>query len=242
MPSRALPAVAAAALLLTLSACGSDDGGSGSGEATESKGPKSSESSDWKSIVKPGSTSCDYVEDPMGASKEVDQPEKTAQYTGKVAATINTSVGPLAITLDADKAPCTVNSFLSLASQDYYDGTSCHRLGNNPGFALLQCGDPTGQGTGGPGYTIPDEFKDTDTFPAGTLAMANTGQPNSGGSQFFMVFGDTQLEPAYTVFGTLDEAAIKTLQEVGEAGVAEAGPDGTGAPKTPVEFETITVG
>lgn len=242
MSSRALPAVAAAALLLTLSACGSDDGGSGSSEATESKGPKSSESSDWKSIVKPGSTSCDYTEDPMGASKEVDQPEKTAQYTGKIPATINTSVGPLAITLDADKAPCTVNSFLSLASQDYYDGTSCHRLGNNPGFALLQCGDPTGQGTGGPGYTIPDEFKDTDTFPAGTLAMANTGQPNSGGSQFFMVFGDTQLSPAYTVFGTLDEAAIKTLEKVGEAGVAEAGPDGTGAPKTPVEFETITVG
>ncbi|MEU6137632.1 peptidylprolyl isomerase [Nocardioides sp. NPDC047086] len=242
MPSRALPAVAAAALLLTLSACGSDDGGSGSGEATESKGPKSSESSDWTSIVKPGSTSCDYTEDPMGASKEVDQPEKTAQYTGKVAATINTSVGPLAITLDADKAPCTVNSFLSLASQDYYDGTSCHRLGVNPGFELLQCGDPTGQGTGGPGYTIPDEFKDTDTFPAGTLAMANTGQPNSGGSQFFMVFGDTQLDPAYTVFGTLDDAAIKTLQKVGEAGVAEAGSDGTGAPKTPVDFDTITVG
>ncbi|GGU33487.1 peptidylprolyl isomerase [Nocardioides albus] len=241
MSSRALPAVAAAALLLTLSACGSDDGGSS--EATESNdGPKSSESSDWKSIVKPGTTSCDYPEDPMGASKEVDAPEKTAQYTGKVAATINTSVGPLAITLDADKAPCTVNSFLSLASQDYYDATSCHRLGNNPGFELLQCGDPTGEGTGGPGYTIPDEFKESDTFPAGTLAMANTGQPDTGGSQFFMVFGDTQLPPAYTVFGTLDEAAVKTLQEVGEAGVAEAGPDGTGAPKKAVEFETITVG
>ncbi|MFI5622987.1 peptidylprolyl isomerase [Nocardioides sp. NPDC051685] len=242
MPSRALPAVAAAALLLTLSACGSDDAGSASDPAAESKGPKSSESSDWKSIVKPGSTDCDYVEDPMGASKEVDQPEKTAQYTGKVAATINTSAGPLAISLDADKAPCTVNSFLSLASQDYYDGTSCHRLGANPGFELLQCGDPTGQGTGGPGYTIPDEFKDSDTFPAGTLAMANTGQPNSGGSQFFMVFGDTQLPPAYTVFGTLDDAAIKTLQKVGEAGVGEPGPDGTGAPKTPVDFKTITVG
>ncbi|NGN94953.1 peptidylprolyl isomerase [Nocardioides sp. KC13] len=242
MLTRTLPAAAAAALLLTLSACGSSGDSGDSGAAQESKGPKSSESSDWKSIVKAGSTECDYAEDPMGASKEVDQPQKTAQYTGKVAATINTSVGPLAITLDADKAPCTVNSFLSLASQDYYDGTSCHRLGNNPGFALLQCGDPTGQGTGGPGYTIPDEFKDGDTFPAGTLAMANTGQPNSGGSQFFMVFGDTQLPPAYTVFGTLDEAGIKTLQKVGEAGVAEAGADGTGAPKTPVEFETITVG
>lgn len=239
MLTRTLAATAAAALLLTLSACGSgDDGSAGSG----SKGPKSSESSDWTSIVKPGTTRCDYVEDPMGASKKVDAPEKTAQYTGEVAATINTSVGPLAITLDADKAPCTVNSFLSLASQDYYDATSCHRLGANPGFELLQCGDPTGQGTGGPGYTIPDEFEDSDTFPAGTLAMANTGRPDSGGSQFFMVFGDTQLPPAYTVFGTLDAAAIKTLEKVGEAGVAEAGTDGTGAPKTPVEFETITVG
>lgn len=238
MLTRALSATAAAALLLTLSACGSDS----SGEAKESKGPKSSESSDWKSIVKPGSTTCDYPEDPMGASKEVDAPEKTAQYTGKVDATINTSVGPLAVTLDADKAPCTVNSFLSLASQDYYDGTSCHRLGANPGFELLQCGDPTGEGYGGPGYTIPDEFEESDTYPAGTLAMANTGEPSSGGSQFFMVFGDTQLPPAYTVFGALDAAAIKKLQDVGEAGVAEAGRDGTGAPKTPVEFETITVG
>ncbi len=232
----------AAALLLTLSACGSSGDDAGSGDGEQSKGPKSSESSDWKSIVKAGTTSCDYTEDPMGPSKEVDAPEKTAQYTGKVAATINTSVGPLAITLDADKAPCTVNSFLSLASQDYYDGTSCHRLAANTGFELLQCGDPTGQGTGGPGYTIPDEFEDSDTFPAGTLAMANTGQPNSGGSQFFMVFGDTQLPPAYTVFGTLDEAAVKTLQKVGEAGVGEPGPDGTGAPKTPVDFKTITVG
>lgn len=235
MLTRTLSAAAAAALLLTLSACGSD-------EAEESKAPKSSESSDWKSIVKPGSTSCDYTEDPMGASKEVDVPEKTAQYTGQVEATINTSVGPLAITLDADKAPCTVNSFLSLASQDYYDDTSCHRLATNPGFELLQCGDPTGEGTGGPGYTIPDEFEDSDTYPAGTLAMANTGRPDSGGSQFFMVFGDTQLPPAYTVFGTLDEAAVKTLQEVGEAGIAEPGPDGTGTPEKAVEFENITLG
>ncbi|MGH3352966.1 MAG: peptidylprolyl isomerase [Nocardioides sp.] len=240
MPSRTLPAAAVAALLLTLSACGS--GSDDSGAKDESEGPKSSESSDWKSIVKPGKASCDYAEDPMGAAKEVDAPEETAQYTGKVPATINTSVGELGITLDADKAPCTVNSFLSLASQDYYDGTSCHRLGNNPGFALLQCGDPTGEGTGGPGYTIPDEFEESDTFPAGTLAMANTGQPNSGGSQFFMVFGDTELPPAYTVFGTLDDAAIKALTEVGEAGVAEPGPDGTGLPKTAVDFETISVG
>ena len=239
MLSRTLPAAAAAALLLTLSACGS--GSEDSSAKDGSKGPKSSESSEWKSIVKPGKTSCDYAEDPMGAAKEVDAPDKTAQYTGKVPATINTSVGALAITLDADKAPCTVNSFLSLASQDYYDGTSCHRLGASTGFELLQCGDPTGEGTGGPGYTIPDEFKDSDTFPAGTLAMANTGQPNSGGSQFFMVFGDTELPPSYTVFGTLDEAATKALQKVGKAGVAEPGADGTGAPKTPVDFKTITV-
>ena len=97
----------------------------------------------------------------------------------KVAATINTSVGPLAITLDADKAPCTVNSFLSLASQDYYDGTSCHRLGVNPGFELLQCGDPSGTGQGGPSYNFADENLPTDqrpAYPAGVVAMANTGR------------------------------------------------------------------
>lgn len=240
---RALPAAAAAALLVSLSACGSSGGGSTGSDAGGASSKSSSASSDWKSIVKPSKTTCDYPKDHMGtAAKEVEVPQRTAQYSGSVPATINSSVGPLKITLDADKAPCTVNSFLSLAQQDFYDGTSCHRLADTPGFQLLQCGDPTGSGSGGPGYTIPDELKPTDKFPAGTLAMANTGQPDSGGSQFFMVFGDTQLPPQYTVFGTLDPSAVKTLTAVGKAGVVSAGPDGTGEPKKKVQFTNITVG
>lgn len=247
---RALPAAVTAALLISLTACGSSGGSSGSSDTggdagaggEKSTAKSSSRQSDWKSIVKPGTTTCAYPKDPMGPAKDVTAPEKTAQYTGKVKVTINSTVGPLALTLDADKAPCTVNSFLSLAQQDFYDGTACHRLADTPGFQMLQCGDPHGDGRGGPGYTIPDEFKPTDTFPAGTLAMANTGQPNSGGSQFFMVFGNTQLPPQYTVFGTMDAAAIKALTAVGKAGHDNSGGDGTGHPNKKVEFENITLG
>ncbi|MBO0843779.1 MAG: peptidylprolyl isomerase [Nocardioides sp.] len=248
---RALPAALAAALLLSLTACGS--GSDDSADAKESASAASSSAgggsakassvaSDWKSIVKPGTTTCDYRTDPQPAAKKVKKPNSTAQYTGKVQATINTTVGPLKLTLDADKAPCTVNSFLSLAQQDFYDSTTCHRLSDQDGFQMLQCGDPTGTGSGGPGYTVPDEFKPTDTFPAGTLAMANTGQPNSGGSQFFMVFGDTQLPPQYTTFGTFDSASIQTLVAVGKAGHDDSGGDGTGKPLKKVEFQNITLG
>ena len=82
---------------------------------------------------------------------------------------------------------------------------------------MLQCGDPTGTGTGGPGYSFDDELSGDETYPAGTLAMANAG-PNTNGSQFFIVYEDTQLPPAYAVFGTVDEAGVKTVQEVAGEG------------------------
>src|SRR5690606_21777336 len=104
--------------------------------------------------------------------------------SGTVPATIRTSAGDLAVSLDADAAPCTVNSFLSLAQQGYFDETPCHRL-TTSGIFVLQCGDPTGTGTGGPGYEFPDELTGSETYPAGTLAMANAG-PDTNGSQFFV--------------------------------------------------------
>ena len=112
---------------------------------------------------------------------------------------------------------------MSLAEQGYFDATPCHRL-TTQGIFVLQCGDPTGTGTGGPGYSFDDELSGDETYPAGTLAMANAG-PNTNGSQFFIVYEDTQLPPAYAVFGTVDEAGIKIVQEV-----AEKGTD-TGAPR-----------
>ena len=163
-------------------------------------------------------------------------PDASPSASGEVATTISTSIGDLAVTLDADATPCTVNSFLSLAKQGYFDGTTCHRL-TTAGIFVLQCGDPTATGTGGPGYSFPDELSGKETYEAGTLAMANAG-PDTNGSQFFIVYADTQLPPAYTVFGHLDEASTKTVADAAKAGTADGGPDG--APKTPVDIKTVT--
>jgi len=233
MLSRVLPVAASAVLLLSLSACGSDDSSSSANGSSSASTSASTSAGSGKA--------CDYPTDAANAAKQVDPPPSTAAYSGKVKATITTSVGDLKLSLDADAAPCTVNSFVSLAKQGYYDDTSCHRLGDVPGFQMLQCGDPSGTGSGGPGYTVPDEYTGKESYSAGTLAMANTGQPNSGGSQFFMVFGDTQLDPTYTVFGTLDAASIKILEGVAKDGIASPGQDGTGAPKTPVTFSKVTI-
>ena len=150
---------------------------------------------------------------------------------GEVEVSIATSAGQIDATLDAATTPCTVNSFVSLADQGYFDGTECHRLTIAPStIFVLQCGDPTATGTGGPGYTIPD----------GTLAMAKTPYPDSGGSQFFMVYEDTPLPPNYTVFGTVDPEGVDVLRAIAEKGTANGGPDGP--PTETVELETVTAG
>ncbi|MDQ7992887.1 MAG: peptidylprolyl isomerase, partial [Propionicimonas sp.] len=118
---------------------------------------------------------------------------------------------------------------------------SCHRV-TDEGIFVLQCGDPSGSGSGGPGYTVPDEFEAITGYPAGTLAMANTGQADSGGSQFFIVYDETPLPAQYTVFGSIDQAGIDLV-----AGIAAGGNDGSfgaaggGKPLLPAEIESITV-
>ncbi|GGT42272.1 peptidyl-prolyl cis-trans isomerase [Streptomyces kurssanovii] len=169
--------------------------------------------------------------------------DKKAKYSFQ----LKTDQGDIAIAMDAAKTPHTVNSFKSLADKGYFDGTKCHRLTTQNIF-VLQCGDPKGDGTGGPGYTIPDENLDalgkagadgTVTFPAGTVAMANTSQPDSGGSQFFLVYKDTKLPPTYTPFGTMDAKSLKAVQDVAKAGVEGGGADGP--PKKAVTIEKATV-
>ncbi len=130
---------------------------------------------------------------------------------------------------------------MSLAEQSYFDATTCHRL-TTEGIFVLQCGDPTATGTGGPGYTIPDELSGEETYPAGTLAMAKTPYPDSGGSQFFIVYDETPLPPQYTVFGTVDAAGIKAVAEAASAGADDSNGPGDGAPKTAVDIEDVTVG
>jgi peptidyl-prolyl cis-trans isomerase B (cyclophilin B) len=155
--------------------------------------------------------------------------------------TLQTSAGAIGLTLDRALAPCTVNSFLSLAQQGFYTNTPCHRLVTNPGLQVLQCGDPTGSGSGGPGYTIPDEVFPELTYGRGLVAMANTGQPNSGGSQFFLIYGQAQLPPQYTVFATISPDGLKVLDQIakaGDDGSLEPSPGG-GKPNQPVTITAV---
>ena len=181
------------------------------------------------------------------------QPPQTDGVSNEGTATVAlaTSAGPIGLTLDRAQAPCTVNSFVSLAGQGYFDGTTCHRLTTGEGLKVLQCGDPTGTGTGGPGYTIPDEppttlaaspsGAGTVVYPRGTVAMAKTAAPNSGGSQFFLVYADSTLPPDYTVFGTIDEAGLATVDKVAAGGSDDANGQGDGKPKAPIEIQAVTV-
>ncbi|WP_343230776.1 peptidylprolyl isomerase [Yinghuangia seranimata] len=149
---------------------------------------------------------------------------------------LKTTCGDITVALDAAKAPTTVNSFNFLAGKNYFDHTKCHRL-TTDGIYVLQCGDPTGTGTGTPGYAFPDENLTGATYPAGTIAMANSG-PNTNGSQFFLVFKDTQLPPQYTPFGKIT-GGMDVLTRIATAGTADGSADGT--PKAPVVLNQVTV-
>jgi peptidyl-prolyl cis-trans isomerase B (cyclophilin B) len=235
--TRLLALAGALALVPTLAACGGSSSSSVAQDPAAASTPTSSAPSSGSG------TTCAYPSDPQGAARPVKAPPTTPTVSGTVNATIATSVGKLQATLDADKTPCTVNSFVSLASQGYFDNTPCHRLTTAAtGIFVLQCGDPTGTGTGGPGYTIPDELSGTETYGPGTLAMANTGQPNSGGSQFFIVYKHTPLPPNYAVFGHISAAGVKAVQKVAAKGTDNAFGQGDGHPQSKVTITGVTTG
>lgn len=212
--------------VLVLAGCGNDDDSDAAKEPTQS--------ADGKTVE------CAYPEGGP-AAKEVDPPSAEAPAEGTVEATVTTSVGDIGLALDQAAAPCAVHSFVSLAEQGFYDDTPCPRLGNEPGFGILQCGDPTGEGTGGPGYSFEDELTEDLKYPAGTIAMANAG-PDANGSQFFLVFADSDFPPAYTVFGTIDDPGVAILEEVAEKGDDGSNPAGGGAPKERVQIESVSIG
>ncbi|MGW5257712.1 peptidylprolyl isomerase [Streptomyces sp. NPDC004012] len=174
--------------------------------------------------------------------------DTSAKYTMKLA----TTCGDIDIDMKTAAAPHTVNSFNFLAGKGFFDHTKCHRLVTS-GIYVLQCGDPTGTGRGGPGYTIPDEnLKDKslkgNVYPAGTVAMANqynaqTQQGrNSGGSQFFLVYQDSPLPADYTPFGTISGADMNVLKKIAAAGAQPADPTtGNTAPNATVVINKATV-
>lgn len=170
------------------------------------------------------------------ASRKVSLPPAKPDLTAKYTATIKTSLGDIVINLNNSQAPCTVNSLVSLAGQGYFNGTHCHRL-TTSGIYVLQCGDPTGTGSGGPGYQFADENLKGATYKTGTVAMANAG-PGTNGSQFFLVYKDSTLAPSYTPFGTI-VSGLNIIQNVAQAGTTNS--TGDGPPKQQVQIQSVTI-
>jgi peptidyl-prolyl cis-trans isomerase B (cyclophilin B) len=169
------------------------------------------------------------------AARRVALPAARAPITGTTDVALNTTQGAMTFALDRAAAPCTVASFVSLVQQHYFDKTICHRL-TTSGIYVLQCGDPTGTGRGGPGYAFADELTGKEKYTRGVLAMANSG-PNTNGSQFFIVYRDSTLGPQYTVFGTV-KTGLSVVDKVAAKGAA-SGADG--APKLPITITRATV-
>lgn len=190
----------------------------------------------------PATVSCQYPGTQQTPARPVKPPVAgDTPAVGTVPVTMQTSAGTIGLTLDRALAPCTVSSFLSLAQQGYFNNSPCHRLVTNATLHVLQCGDPTGSGAGGPGYTIPDEVFPQLSYARGYVAMANTGQPDSGGSQFFLIYGQTQLPPQYTVFATISPGGLQVLDQIakaGDDGSLEPSPGG-GKPNQPVTITSV---
>ena len=173
------------------------------------------------------------------AAPAVELPNAGITESNKASITFTTNQGEIVIETTPSLAPLTVNAMAALAQKNYFDNTICHRL-TTEGIFVLQCGDPTGTGTGGPGFNIPDENLPQPTennYPAGTVAMANAG-PGTSGSQFFLVYQDTTLGPDYTIWGSIT-SGLDILQTIASAGVVDGGADG--APLTGVTIESTKV-
>jgi peptidyl-prolyl cis-trans isomerase B (cyclophilin B) len=173
------------------------------------------------------------------AAPAVDLPNAGITESNKATISFTTNQGEIVIETTPSLAPLTVNAIAALAQKNYFDKTICHRL-TTEGIYVLQCGDPTGTGTGGPGFIIPDENLPEaveNNYPAGTVAMANAG-PGTSGSQFFLVYQDTTLGPDYTIWGSIT-SGLDILQTIASAGVVDGGTDG--APTTGVTIESTKV-
>ena len=175
------------------------------------------------------------------AAPAVDLPNAGITESNKATISFTTNQGEIVIETTPSLAPLTVNAIAALAQKNYFDNTICHRL-TTEGIFVLQCGDPTGTGTGGPGFNIPDENLPEaveNNYPAGTVAMANAG-PGTSGSQFFLVYQDTTLGPDYTIWGSIT-SGLDILKTIASAGVVGGGADGTPATGVTIESTKVTI-
>ena len=242
----AVAVVAGAALLIT-GVLGGDDGtdDQAAGTTTPTTATAVTSSAAARTTNADGTVTCEYLPDESGNPNltDVGTPPSPGATPAQGTATLlmSTDQGDLTLTLDREKAPCAAASFVYLTEQGFYDGSPCHRLVDSETFGVLQCGDPTGTGSGGPTYKYAEEVTPDTTYPRGTIAMAKTAAPNSTGGQFFLTFVDTQLPPQYTVVGTVDEAGLAVLDTVAAGGVQGADGPGDGAPNVPVTIEDMAV-
>lgn len=178
-------------------------------------------------------------------------PAKNLPDSGTRDMTLTTDQGTIIVKLDVANAPCSAASFTYLASRKFFDKTSCDRLVTS-GIYVLQCGDPSGSGAGGPSYTYGHENLPAGSagYTTGVVAMANASDPDGNGSQFFIIFKDTPTDPStgqsvlapnYTVIGTVS-AGMDVVQKVAAAGTDNSNAAGDGHPKLPLNITSVTVG
>lgn len=242
---RAVVGLVAGCATIALSACASGPVGTSTPAGTPASSAASSPASASQGTSPSVGTasalsetvSCTYSAGGQRA-KPVDPPPATdVPATGTLTATVDMSAGPVTITMDRAAAPCTVNSFEALVKQGFYDDTACHRLVDS-GIYILQCGDPTGTGMGGPGYRFPDELTGNEQYTAGVVAMANAGA-DTNGSQFFIVWADSPLPPDYTVFGTIDQASLDVVTTIASRGVSK---DASPSPIAEAKIDRVSLG
>jgi peptidyl-prolyl cis-trans isomerase B (cyclophilin B) len=212
---------------------------------------------DKKPATTAAPSGCQWIPDDASQNpnlKDVGKPPTDVPKSGKQTLTLNTTQGVIEIEMNVGAAPCTSASMAYLASQKFFDGSKCHREVTE-GFKILQCGDPTATGQGGPAYKMAEENLPTGQNPAyqrGVVAMAKTQQPSSTGSQFFLVDADIPLSDGqstggltadYTILGTITKG-LDVLDKVIKAGaIGEDGkPAGDGKPKLEVKITSATVG
>jgi cyclophilin family peptidyl-prolyl cis-trans isomerase len=233
--------IAALLCVGTLAACGSSSSGSSDKYGAGTTAPLASTPA--TSAPATGGLGTNPAAAGVCAKADGSSP-KTMQFTaappncldaGKTyIAEITTNFGVVHVTLNADVSPLTVNNFVNLARFHYFDGTTCHRAIKT---FVVQCGDPTATGSGGPGYSFPDELTKLVGYHIGSVAMANSG-PDTNGSQFFLITGDSgaQLPPKYNLVGDIDQNDFSVLQALDAVANPQDGP-----PLKPIDITSITI-